>query len=106
MITVPNMGSSRSARLPIAPSTYHECPSADGACEAIRQSKRDAALWREIRRVWEDNFLVYGARKVWRQLQREGIDAARCTVERLMKALGLQGVRRGKPATTIANDAP
>jgi putative transposase len=49
-----------------------------------------------VRRVFEDNFRVYGARKVWRQLRREGFTIARCTVERLMASLGLQGVTRGK----------
>ena len=53
--------------------------------------------WPEIRRVFEENFRVYGVRKVWRQLQREGIAVARCTVERLMRQMGLQGVMRGKP---------
>jgi len=57
---------------------------------------RDAMPWREIRRVWEENFQVYGVRKVWRQHAREGIQATRCTVERLMKKLGLRGVWRGR----------
>jgi transposase InsO family protein len=60
----------------------------------------------EIRRAWEENFRVYGARKVWRQLNREQIRIARCTTERLMKKLGLQGVKRGKGyKTTIADDS-
>ena len=50
----------------------------------------------QIRRVWEPNFGVYGARKVWRQLQREGVEVARCTVERLMRLEGLKGVVRGE----------
>ncbi|MBK7492339.1 MAG: IS3 family transposase [Nitrosomonas sp.] len=59
----------------------------------------------DIQRVWKDNFRVYGARKVWRQLLREGIGVARCTIERLMKKLGIQGVRRGKKCwTTISDD--
>jgi transposase InsO family protein len=59
----------------------------------------------DIQRVWKDNFRVYGARKVWRQLLREGIGVARCTVERLMKKLGMQGVRRGKKCwATISDD--
>ena len=59
----------------------------------------------DIQRVWKDNFRVYGARKVWRQLLREGISVARCTVERLMKKLKMQGDRRGiKYWTTIADD--
>jgi transposase InsO family protein len=67
--------------------------------------RRDAELSPEIRRVWEENFQVYGARKIWRQLGREGITVARCTVERLMRSLGLQGVvRGGKRRTTISRD--
>ena len=60
----------------------------------------------EIRRVWEEHLRVYGARKVWRQLLREDIVVARCTVERLMKTLAIQGIRRGaKCWTTVADDA-
>ena len=55
------------------------------------RAQRDAALKAEIRRVFEANFRVYGVRKVWRQLQREGFDVARCTVARLMRAMGLAG---------------
>ncbi|SAI43975.1 integrase catalytic subunit [Bordetella ansorpii] len=59
-----------------------------------------------VQRVWQENHRVYGADKVWRQLNREGVTVARCTVERLMRAQGLQGVRRGKRLrTTIADDA-
>jgi len=82
--------------LPIAPST-------DPAKLSAR-AKRDAALKPEIARVFAENFAVYGARKVWRQLQREGEEAARCTVERLMRALGLEGVIRGKPVRTTISD--
>ena len=57
-----------------------------------------------IRRVWQANFQVYGAEKVWRQLQREGIQVARCTVERLMRYLGLRGVMRGKVVRTTLGD--
>jgi putative transposase len=82
--------------LPIAPSTYYyarrQPPSA--------RRRRDEELKVEIRRVYDDNFGVYGARKVWRQLHREGIAVARCTVERLMRELGLEGVRRGKTRRT------
>ena len=64
------------------------------------------ALKPEITRVFKDNFGVYGVRKVWRQLQREGFGVARCTVARLMRSMGLQGVIRGKPVrTTISNKA-
>jgi len=60
----------------------------------------------EVRRVFDANFKVYGVRKVWRQMQREGFDIARCTVERLMRDLGLQGVIRGKSVkTTISDEA-
>jgi transposase InsO family protein len=67
---------------------------------------RDAALKLEIQRVFDENFGVYGARKIWRQLNREGFAVARCTVERLMRRMGLQGVIRGKRVrTTIADKA-
>jgi putative transposase len=58
-----------------------------------------------IRRIWDDNFQVYGVRKVWRQLRRDGLDVAKCTVARLMRSMGLQGVVRGKTKrTTISSD--
>ena len=91
--------------LPIAPSTYraHAACLADPS-RASARAKRDAILRSEIRRVWEANFRVYGHRKVWRQLLREGIDVARCTVARLMVEMGLSGVVRGKVVkTTIPN---
>jgi len=87
--------------LPIAPSTYYEAKAR--AAEPSRvpaRLRRDRALSDQIRRIWDENFRVYGARKVWRQLHREGIGAARCTVERLMAALGLQGAVRGKAVVT------
>jgi putative transposase len=68
--------------------------------------QRDEQLKVEIRRVWKDNYQVYGARKVWRQLRREGIEVARCTVERLMGDLGLQGVVRGKAKRTTTSAEP
>jgi transposase InsO family protein len=91
--------------LPIAPSTYH----AHAACRAdpkraSARAKSDAALSREIQRVWDENFQVYGIRKVWRQLKREGIEVARCTVARLMRRLGLKGATRGKPVRTTISD--
>ena len=58
----------------------------------------------EVRRVFAENFGVYGVRKVWRQLRREGFTVARCTVERLMASLGLQGAIRGKPVRTTISD--
>ena len=95
------------AELPIAPSTYyeHKAREADPGRLPARH-RRDAALEIDIRRVWEENFRVYGARKVWKQLNRERIRIAKCTTERLMKKLGLQGVRRCKGyKTTIPDDA-
>src|SRR5690625_2744906 len=68
--------------------------------------QRDAWLRAQIRRVWEESFQFYGIRKIWHQLRREGIRVARCTVERLMRSLGIEGVRRGKPVkTTVADKA-
>jgi len=91
--------------LPIAPSTYHDhvASRADPSRLSAR-AKQDAVLRPEIARVFAENFSVYGARKVWHQLGREGFDVARCTVERLMKDMGLQGVIRGKPVRTTISD--
>jgi transposase InsO family protein len=91
--------------LPIAPSTYHDhvARRRDPARLPAR-AKRDAALKVEVRRVFEDNFRVYGVRKVWRQLRREGFAVARCTVARLMRELGLAGAIRGKPIRTTVSD--
>ncbi len=87
--------------LPIAPSTYysHAAIKRDPDLASDR-AKRDAELRPEVQRVWDDNHEVYGVRKVWRQMQREDFDVARCTVERLMKQLGIQGVIREKPLKT------
>ena len=91
--------------LPIAPSTYHD--------HAVKQrdpsrlpprAQRDLVLKPEILRVHAENFGVYGVRKVWRQMRREGFEIARCTAERLMRELGLQGVVRGKPVRTTVSD--
>jgi transposase InsO family protein len=93
--------------LPIAPSTYyaHAARRADPGKLPAR-ARRDTALKIEIGRVYDENFRVYGVRKVWRQLSREGIAVARCTVARLMRTMGLQGVVRGKTVrTTISNAA-
>lgn len=65
---------------------------------------RDEGLKAEIQRVWDENFRVYGAHKVWKQLNREGLEVARCTVERLMRALGLRGVVRGRRVKTTIPD--
>ncbi|EAY5055152.1 IS3 family transposase [Salmonella enterica] len=93
--------------LDIAPSTYYwhqqrrKCPERRSS-----RDKRDAVLIPEIQRVYEENYSVYGVRKVWRQLKREGVGVARCTIERLMKALQLRGVTRGKSVrTTRSNKA-
>ena len=89
-------------QLPIAPSTYYAAKSRPLSARA----DRDEGLKPEIQRVHQENFGVYGARKVWLQLGREGIPVARCTVERLMSTLGLKGVRRGAfKVTTISEDS-
>jgi len=91
--------------LPIAPSTYraHAARRVDLAKVPAR-SRSDAELSLAIRWVWEANFQVYGVRKVWRQLRREGTDVARCTVARLMKHMGLKGATRGKAVRTTIID--
>ena len=91
--------------LPIAPSTYyaHAARQADPELRSQR-AKTDAALMPQVQRVWDENFEVYGVRKVWRQLRREDITVARCTVQRLMKRLGLEGVIRGKTVRTTVSD--
>jgi putative transposase len=92
--------------LPIAPSTYYEhaARKADPDRRPARE-RRDAELCQEIRRVFAANFGVYGVRKVWRQMQREGSAVARCTVARLMRQMGLQGVVRGRSIKTTVSDA-
>ncbi|KAB0676097.1 IS3 family transposase [Aureimonas leprariae] len=92
--------------LPIAPSTYHEhaARQADPSRRAPRQ-RRDSELRPQIQRVFAENFGVYGLRKVWRQMQREGFAVACCTVSRLMRQLGLKGVVRGKVVRTTIRDA-
>ena len=93
--------------LAIAPSTYHAHVAArrDPSKRSAR-ARRDAELRPEIARVQAENFGVYGARKVWRQLRREGVAVARCTVERLMHAMGLRGAVRGKTVkTTVQSPA-
>lgn len=95
------------AELPIAPSTYYE----QKACQAdpsrmSARARRDAALRVEIKRIWKENFQVYGVRKVWHQLKRDQAGVARCTVERLMRAEGLAGAVRGrKYKTTIPDES-
>lgn len=91
--------------LPIALSTYydHRSKRTDPTRQTARV-RRDEALRPEVRRVFEENWGVYGVRKVWWQLFREGFDIARCTVARLMKDMGLQGIVRGKPQKTTVPD--
>jgi putative transposase len=89
------------ALLPIAPSTYYAARRRPASARAAR----DAKLKVEITRIHAEHFGVYGARKVWRQLHREGIAVARCTVERLMGELHLEGVRRGKAHKTTTPEA-
>ncbi len=93
------------SQLPIAPSTYYHQKALEAVPERRpERHRRDEWLTAEIQRAWEDNFSVYGARKVWRQLRREGIDVARCTVERLMRRLGIRGVVRGQRHFTTISD--
>jgi len=88
-------------QLPIAPSTYYEHKSRQADPSRLPpRVQRDAELSGSIRRVWDENFRVYGARKVWRELRREGVPVARCTVERLMRRAGLCGVVRGRRMRT------
>ena len=95
------------AVLPIAPSTYYEHKARQADPERLpARARRDQVLKCHIRRVRQENFEVYGVRKVWRQMKLEGIDVARCTVRRLMREMGLRGVVRGKEfKTTIADDS-
>jgi putative transposase len=90
----------------IAPSSYWQ-DARRRARPALRAARvrRDDVLAGDIERVWNANLQVYGARKVWRQLGREGIDVARCTVERLMRRQGLRGVIRGRVVRTTVPDA-
>jgi hypothetical protein len=93
------------AVLPIAPSTYSAHKARAVNPERVPpRAKRDARLQLEIRRVWEENFQVYGVRKRWRQLGREGIYTARCTVARLRREMGLRGVVRGRRVKTTQGD--
>ena len=91
--------------LQIAPSGYwrHAAEQRNPERRCAR-AQRDDALMPHIQRVWHANMQVYGADKVWKQINREGLSIARCTVERLMKRLGLQGVRRGKVVRTTIRD--
>lgn len=94
--------------LPIAPSTYHDRKAKErDPSKRSARARRDDELLSQIERVHRDNYSVYGVRKVWRQLGREGIETARCTVERLMRRAGLRGAVRGRPfKTTIPSGEP
>ena len=91
--------------LQLAPSCYrrHAAQQRNPALRSLR-AQRDDALIPDIQRVWHANWQVYGADKVWLQMNREGIVVARCTVERLMRAMGLQGARRGRAVRTTTPD--
>ena len=87
--------------LQIAPSTFYaHLAVEDDPDKASDRAKRDAELRPEMKRVWDDNRSVYGARKLWHAMRRDGFDLARCTVERLMRDIGIEGVRRGKKIKT------
>jgi len=92
--------------LPIVPSTYYEEKARErDPARLLARAQRDAQLRPMIHRVWRENWRVYGVPKVWKQLKREGISVARCTVQRLMRQEGLKGVARGdRTRTTIADD--
>ena len=86
--------------LPIAPSTYYATKSRPLSMRALA----DQELEQEIQRIYDKNYQVYGVRKVWKQLAREGKPVARCTVARLMRKLGLRGIIRGKTWKTTKPD--
>jgi hypothetical protein len=93
--------------LPIATSTYYETLAKRMDMDRVSaRARNDMAMKVEMRRVFEANFRVYGVRKVWRQLKREGFDIARCTVARLMRSMSLRGVIRGKPIRTTFAVSP
>ena len=95
-------------QLPIAPSVYYEQKArAADRSKLPERARRDGELKPEIERVWKENFGVYGAEKVWRQMLREGWSVARCTVERLMREMGLQGATRGRAykRTTVSDES-
>ena len=91
--------------LQIAPSGYQRHAACQRKPELLcARAKRDDTLTPQIQQVWQSNMQVYGADKVWHQMNRDGVQVARCTVERLMKRLGLQGARRGKVVRTTVPD--
>jgi putative transposase len=94
------------AVLPIAPSTYYEQKARQADPTRLpARAQRDARLRPEIERVWRAHRRVYGAKKIWKQLHREAVPVARCTVARLMRAQGLRGVVRGRRVRTTMPDA-
>ena len=94
------------AVVPIAPSTYHRHRARQiDPTRRSRRAQRDEALRDDIQRVWDEHYQVYGPRKVWQQLRREGIRAARCTVRRLMRTMGLTGAVRGRAWITTTRPA-
>ena len=95
-------------QLPIAPSIYYEQKAREVDPSRLpKRTIRDASLREEIELVWKEHFEVYGARKVWRELKRGKIKVARCTVERLMRQMGLEGATRGRKykKTTVTDEA-
>ena len=94
------------AQLPIAPATYYEAKARAADPQRVpARTKRDTVLIAAIDRVWRANRCVYGVKKVWKELGRQGTTVARCTVGRLMRGLGLRGVVRGRPVITTVPDA-
>jgi len=94
------------ALLPMAPSSYYEYKARQiDASRLPARTHRERQLEGEIHRVWQENFQLYGVRKMWRQLNREAIAVARCTVARLMARMGLRGVVRGRQFRTTVADA-
>ena len=92
------------AVLPIAPSTYHRQRAAQiDPTRRSARAQRDEALRPEIQRVYDEHFQVYGPRKVWKQMRREGVRVARCTVGRVMRTMGLAGVVRGRAWVTTTH---
>ena len=95
------------AVLPIAPATYFRCHAQrEDPTHRSARARRDDELRIQIQRVYDANFQVYGPRKVWRELRRGGVDVARCTVERLMRAMGVAGVVRGRAWVTTTQSQP
>lgn len=97
-------GLSISVKIGCAPRTLNEGVKRADPAPLSDRTRRNAALRPEIERILKENWRVYGVRKVWRQMVREGVGVARCTVARLMKGMGLAGIIRGKPHNTAVPD--